>query len=184
VLAVALTTATGTTANDDGGLMRHLTKEQALNEVAFPDADEIERHTLFLEPEQQQALSDAARSEFDSRLLTVYAGQRDGEVVGYAFIDSAVVRTKLATTLVVLGTDGSIREARVLAWQEPPEYQPAQRWLDRFLGRRLDGSAFHVGRDVDAISGATLSVQMFTSHVRRALAVHELIVERPALAGR
>lgn len=182
--SLVLLAAAPATAHEDGGLALHMTKDEALNEVAFPEADRIERLTLFLEPGQQRVLAQTARSPFDSRLLTVYAGYRDGQSIGYAFIDSAIVRSKVATSLVVLDRDGSVRQVRVLAWQEPPEYQPPQRWLDRLLHRSLEGDALQVGRDVDAISGATLSVRTLTAHVRRALAVHEVILDEPALVRR
>lgn len=184
MLSILTLTAAPGDAHEDGDLAVHLTKEEALNEVAFPGADRIERRTLFLEPEQQQALSATARSRFDSRLLTVYTGYRGKEIIGYAFIDSAIVRSKAAATLVVLERDGTVRDARILAWQEPPEYQPPQRWLDRFRGRRSPDDPLRVGRNVDAISGATLSVRTITGHVRRALAIHDVILDDPAIAER
>ncbi|MBD3647104.1 MAG: FMN-binding protein [Pseudomonadales bacterium] len=160
-----------------------MTKHEALNQVAFPDADHIQRRTLFLEPEQQQRLSDTAHSRFESRLLTVYTGYRGNQVIGYAFIDSAIVRSKPAATLTVLARDGTLRELRILAWQEPPDYRPPQRWLQRLAGRRLDGpGSLRVGHDVDGISGATLSVRMLTAHVRRALAIHDVLLDELSLA--
>lgn len=174
---LVLALAAGAVAHEDDGARVHMTKQEALQQVAFPDAERIERRTLFLEPAQQRALSERAGSRFDSRLYTVYVGYRGGKISGYAVIDTDIVRTKAATYIAVLEPDGRLRDMRILAWQEPPEYQPPQRWLDRFLGRHLENASLRVGRDVDAISGATLSVRMLTEHVRRALALHDVLLE-------
>ncbi len=168
----------GVIAHEDGDGRVLMTKQEALEKVAFPSASRIERRTLFLKPEEQQVMSDRARSRFESQLYTVYIGYAEDKVVGYAVIDTDTVRTKAATYLAVLEPDGTLRDMRILAWQEPPEYQPPQRWLDRFSGRRLEEHAgLRVGRDVDAISGATLSVRMLTEHARRALALHDVLLK-------
>jgi Na+-translocating ferredoxin:NAD+ oxidoreductase RnfG subunit len=179
-----LALSAGAVAHEDDGAGVHMTKQEALEEVAFPDADRVERRTLFLEPDEQQALSRRARSQIDSRLQTVYVGYRDDKITGYAVIDTGTVRTKAATYIAVMEPHGRLRDLRILAWQEPPEYQPPQRWLDRLLGRKLDDGSLQAGRDVDAISGATLSVRMLTEHVRRALALHDVLLEDPSVVQR
>jgi hypothetical protein len=165
-------------ARADGGndATVHLTKDEALETVAFPDSDRIERRTLFLEEEELEALSRRAYSRVESRLQTVYVGWQGDTITGYAVIDTDIVRSKAATYIAVLTPEGAIRDVRILAWQEPPEYEPPQRWLDRFVGRDLEGSVLRVGQDVDGISGATLSVRMVAEHIRRALALHDVVL--------
>lgn len=165
-------------AHEDDDASVHMTKEQALETVAFADSDRIERRTLFLEAEQLDALSQRAYSRVESRLQTVYVGWKGDVVTGYAVIDTDIVRSKAATYIAVLTPEGTLRDVRILAWQEPPEYQPPQRWLDRFKGRDLDKSALRVGQDVDAISGATLSVRMLAEHMRRAVALHDVMLAK------
>ena len=180
-LLLALPISGSAVAHEGGGSIGvHMTKEEALEEVAFPGADRIERRTLFLERAEQKALSERAQSPFDSRLQTVYVGYRNGNVTGYAVIDTDIVRSKMATYLIVMEPDGELRHMRILAWQEPPEYEPPQRWLDLFKERRLDDGPLRVGRDIHAMSGATLSVHMLTEHVRRALALHDVLLEQQA----
>lgn len=164
-------------AHEDDDASVHMTKDEALETVAFPESDRIERRTLFLEPEELQALSTRAYSRVESRLQTVYVGWQGETVLGYAVIDTDIVRSKAATYIVVLTPEGTIRDMRVLAWQEPPEYEPPQRWLDRFIGRDLDTHTLRPGQDVDGISGATLSVRMLAEHARRAVALHDVLLD-------
>lgn len=183
--ALLVVAPSGALAHEDGDARVLMKKQEALETVAFIGADRIERRTLFLNPDEQRILSERARSRFDSRLYTVYTGYRGEQVVGYAVIDTDTVRSKVATYMAVLEPDGELRDMRILAWQEPPEYQPPQRWLDRFVGRRLGGDGtLRVGQDVDAISGATLSVRMLTEHVRRALALHDVLLKKPIVVQR
>jgi transcriptional regulator of nitric oxide reductase len=176
----ALVFASPVFAHEEDDASIHMTKDEALETVAFPGADRIERRTLFLEPEELKALSQRAYSKVESRLQTVYVGWKGDTVTGYAVIDTDIVRSKAASYIAVLTPDGKVKDVRILAWQEPPEYEPPQRWLDRFIGRDLETSSLRVGQDVDAISGATLSVRMMAEHMRRALALYDVLLAEDA----
>lgn len=151
-----------------------LSQEEAL-EIAFPDADRVERETYVLSDEQLQALQKHARAEFPNQIITVHRGYRDGELLGYAFIDVHTVRTLPEAFLVVLTPEGTVRTLRVLAFYEPLDYLPTGRWYEQFGGKDSE-APLRLGGDVHGIVGATLSARAATAGVRRALAVHELIL--------
>lgn len=144
-------------------------RDQALK-LAFPRADRIEPRNLFLNDSERAAVGRAAGTHLDSGLYTFYVGYRGGEVTGYAAIEAATVRTQPATVMVVLNPDRSVRLVEILAFFEPPEYRPQQRWLAQFGGRRL-GPQLRVGSDIQGITGATLSAQALTRQVRKTLAM-------------
>ncbi|MDN5848158.1 MAG: FMN-binding protein [Nitrococcus sp.] len=150
-------------------------KQTALKH-AFPQADRIERETLFFDSAARAEVSHLAQAPFDSGLFTVYIGYRAGEIQGYTFIDTRIVRTHPATFMVVLSPKGRVRMVRVLAWTEPPEYQPMRRWLEQFEGH--EGSQeVQLDQDIQGISGASLSSRTLTDGVRRALAVYQFCLE-------
>ena len=159
-------------------------KESALR-LAFPDADSVTVRDLFLSDEEAGQVERAARSPVESRLVSVYVGHRDSRVTGYAFFDTHRVRTLPETFLLVLGPAGRVRGTHLLAFHEPPEYQPPARWLERFAGRVLDDD-LALGRDVDGITGSTLTAHALTAAVRRLLAVHrvKLAPENGVILGR
>ena len=64
------------------------------------------------------------------------------------------------------------------AFHEPLDYLPTKRWYERLVGVDTTGP-LRIGRDVDAVSGATLSARAATASVRRMLAYHRLLL-RPA----
>ncbi len=160
-----------------------LSQREAL-EQAFPDADRIEQQTYLLDDAQAEAISKLARSRLESRLIKIHTGRRGDEILGHAFIDVHRVRTLPEAFLVVLTPEGKVRSLRLLAFYEPPEYAPPERWLRLFDDKRLD-PALKIGGDIHVIAGSTLSSRAVTDSVRRSLAAFEVLVRRdPAVAVR
>lgn len=153
-------------------------KDEAL-QMAFPGGTAITQRTIFLDDAQMAAIRERTGSALDSKLFTYYEGRRDGELVGYAVIDTHTVRTLPETFLVVLSPEGAITRVVVLAFYEPPEFLPADRWLAQFKGRQLTDGAWRVGRDVHGISGATLTAHAVNEGLQRILVLHRLVM-RPA----
>lgn len=145
-------------------------------ELAFPDADRIEDETVVLEDAQVDRIQSIARSSLESRLVRVYRGFRGAELLGYAFIDVHNVRTLPEAFLVVLSPQGSVQALRVLAFHEPLEYMPTDRWYHQFEDVSL-ARGLRLGRDVHGIVGATLSARATTRGVRRALALYEVMLQ-------
>lgn len=152
------------------------TKAEAL-QLAFPAADRIESESFVLEDEQVRAIESLARCELDSKLVTLYRGIRDQAVLGYAFLDVHNVRTRSEAILVVLTPEGRVRSLRLLAFHEPLEYKPHDRWYQQFDGKSLR-DPLRLGRDIHGVVGATLSSRATARGVRRALAVYEVLVRK------
>ncbi len=162
------------------GAAVYLTQPQAL-EQAFPGA-RVERTALFLTPGQAKSVEQRARVKLGSRLATAYVAWRGDTLQGTAFFDSRVVRTMPAVLMVVVAPDTTVARVDVLAFHEPPDYQPTPRWLGLFPRRRLDDQLWP-GRAIRNLSGATLSARAVTEATRLALALYELTVA-PALPKR
>ncbi len=158
-----------------------LAKDEALA-LAFPGNDRIEERTFILTDAQKADVEHRARAPLDSQLVTIYVGWKGGELLGYGVIDTHVVRTLPETILVVIDPKGTLRRVHVLAFNEPPEYMPTERWLDKLGGRALDDD-LKVGAGIQGITGATLSAQAMTAGVRRALALFAVLVHDAAAPG-
>jgi len=150
----------------------YLSKQEALD-WAFPGAERIEKEILYLSGTERRRIEELAHAEMDTGLFTVYRGYRDDRLLGYAFIDTRTIRSKPAVFLVVLHPDGALRDTRILAWQEPPEYLPSERWLEQFDGHGLD-TRTQLGRGIHAMTGATLTSRSLTDGIRRVLAIREV----------
>lgn len=143
--------------------------------LAFPDADEVRSEVTVLSAEQVERIQELAKSELQTEIVKLYSGWKDGRVQGYAYIDVHTVRTLPEAFLVVLEPDGSVRSLRVLAFYEPLDYMPADRWYHQFDGVR-PGDSLRLGREIHGITGATLSARAVTASVRRVQAMYQVLV--------
>jgi len=150
-------------------------KDEAL-ELAFPEADRVETRTFILSDAEHSRAERLARAPIDSKLFTLYAGWKDGQIVGYAAIESHTVRTMPESILVVLSPDGEVRSTVVLAFHEPLDYLPSNRWLRQFEGKGPPAE-LQPGRDIAGILGSTLTVQAVSQGVRKVLALFQILVQ-------
>ncbi len=141
--------------------------------LAFGEDAVVEMRPVFLTEAQRREVERLARVRLDSGLYTFYVGRRDGKVIGYAAIETHTVRTKPETLLIVLDPQGHLRQVVVLAFHEPPEYQPPARWFARLLGRPLE--SLRLGGGVEGITGATLSARAALDSVRKVLALYRVV---------
>ena len=151
-------------------------RQEAL-ELAFPDADRVEDITFVLREDQVERIEALSRSTLETKLVKVHTGYLGDAVTGYAFIDIHNVRTLPEAFMVVLNPDGSVRSLRLLAFHEPLDYKPPDRWYSQFDDKSMS-SRLRLGGDIHGIVGATLSARATTRGVRRALALYEVLVEK------
>ena len=150
------------------------TQKEALA-LAFPDADRVERETFILDSSQAGRIEKLSRSRLESKLVTFYTAYKGEQVLGYAHIDVHTVRTLPEGFLVVLDPEGGVRSLRVLAFYEPLDYLPTERWYGQFEGK-TGAAPLRVGHDVHGVVGATLSARAATQGVRRALAYYDVLI--------
>jgi hypothetical protein len=174
---VALAALVGLAAAGAAGAKVYQSREAALAS-AFPDAERVETRSVLLGDAQAHRVEELSGGPLDTRLVTLHTGLREGRVLGHALIDVHTVRTLPEALLVVLTPEGSVRSLRVIAFYEPEEYLPGERWLGQFEGRAL-GPDLRLRGEIDGIAGATLSSQAVTLAVRRALAIHQVLLAAP-----
>lgn len=158
-----------------GATVFHSQKEALA--LAFPDAERIEDETYVLSAEQARRVEELSKAPLETKLVRIWRGLRGDVVQGYALIDVHTVRTHPEAFLVVLSPEGSVRSVRILAFHEPLDYLPPERWYRQFDGRG-QGDALRVGGDVHGIVGATLSAQATAQGVRRALALYRVLIAK------
>jgi hypothetical protein len=163
-----------------------LSQREALA-LAFPGADRIEKKSVVLDPAQAAAVEQLSGAPLESQLVTLHQGFRGGELLGYALIDVHTVRTLPEAFMVVLTPEGRVASLRMLAFYEPSEYKPPDRFLAQFDARALDAE-LRLGGAIHGIAGSSLSARAVTTGVRRSLALYQVLVAGPsgavAVSGR
>ncbi|MEQ1636767.1 MAG: FMN-binding protein [Methylococcales bacterium] len=149
-------------------------KNEAL-ELAFGKGNPVELLSLFPDKEQTAQIQKIAKVTLDSGLFSFYVGKEQGKISGYAAIESSTVRTKPETLMIVLSPEGNLRNVFTLAFHEPPEYQPPERWYSLLANRTVEDMDFNKG--VQGIVGATLSTRSALTSVRKVMAFYEVLVK-------
>lgn len=142
---------------------------------AFSSPATVERRTAFLDETERARIAAIAGGEEDPPgIVTYYVGRRGDEVLGYAYFDAHVVRTRRELLMILLDPGGTIRRIEVVRFAEPPEYRPPGRWLEQFHGRDSP-EELAARREIVGLTGATLTAAAVGRAVRRTLALHRVI---------
>ncbi|CAA9892128.1 FMN-binding domain protein [Candidatus Methylobacter favarea] len=149
-------------------------KNEAM-ELAFGKSKQVELLSLFPNDQETAKIQKLAKVKLESGLFTFYIGKEQGNILGYAAIESITVRTKPETLMIVLTPEGELRNVYTLAFHEPPEYQPPERWYQQLYKRPLSAMDFNKG--VDGISGATLSTRAAITSIRKVMAIYQVLVK-------
>ena len=152
----------------------YYSKNEAM-ELAFGKDAVVEMLSLFPTKAQRTQIEKLARVKMESSLYTFYIGKKDGKTLGYAAIENHTVRTKPETLLVLLSPQGQVKVIHTLAFHEPPEYQPPQRWYQQLYKRELDQLSFRA--DIQGITGATLSTRSAINITRKVMAIYQILVK-------
>jgi hypothetical protein len=128
---------------------------------------------LFPTVEEVTQIEQLAKVKLESKMFSFYVGKQQGSVLGYAAIESHTVRTQPETLLILLDANGNLRNVFTLAFHEPPDYQPPERWFAQLIGHSLDQLSFD--RDVQAVAGATLSTRAALNSARKVLAIFQVM---------
>lgn len=149
-------------------------KNEAM-ELAFGKGAQIEPLSLFPDEGQIAQIQQAAKMKLESGMFTFYVGKDKGKVLGYMAIESITVRTKPETLMILLDAEGELQKVVTLAFHEPQEYQPPERWFEKLYKRPFADMDFNKG--IDGISGATLSTHAAVNSIRKVMSIYQLMVK-------
>ena len=150
----------------------YLTKKEALKR-SFPNADETFKKQFWLDDVQRKKISMLCNQKIRDKRLVFYGGKKAGKVIGYMIIDHYIGKTLPITFMVVLNTDGTVRDTAIMVYREPQGMEVRYKsFLKQFFGKNAS-STF---RDVIAITGATISVRAMIKGVRKAVAAYQVLI--------
>ena len=160
-----------------------ITVEAALKDI-FPQATQIVPETLKLTQTQIQEIATKARMEEGSLSkgeFRVHIAQKGREVIGYAFEDTVPGKWGPIDYLLGVYPHGKVIKVVVLSYQEKrgrPTAKP--RFLKQFIHKTAE-DPLRLRKDINGISGATVSSQAVTDGVRKLLNIFEEVYKIPAL---
>ncbi len=95
--------------------------------------------------------------------------KQDDRLVGYAYLGQAPSMKDVFDYVVLFDPELAVKKLKVLIYREDYGRQiGSQRWLQQFIGKK-SGEHLEYGKDVDAISGATISAKSMTEATKQVL---------------
>ncbi len=110
------------------------------------------------------------------KIFTVFAND---DIIGWAVILDEMGKVKPITFMVGIDKEGEVLEVRVLEYREMRGRQIKRRsFLRQFKGKTIK-SLLRIGRDIDAVTGATISSEAVAAAVKKSLKIVEYLSTKP-----
>ncbi len=160
----------------------YLTREEALKKL-MPHADTIEEQTVTLSPDQKQAVEQLVGGQIREERYAFGIGKQGDVPIGYAVLLDIIGKERPITFMVAVSAGGEVMGIEVLLYRESRGSEiRSGRFMQQFIGKTA-AAPLKLGRDVDAISGATLSSRATAYAVKKALVLVEVIYTHGKMAA-
>ena len=138
------------------------------------------RKTLELSDDQLAQLGkDLGRKITASRYPYLEVRDDQGHPLGAIFLLDVIGQSQPITFAVAVGADGTLRDVAVMVYREAHGEEIAdKRFRKQFAGKHV-ADPIALGKDIDAISGATISSRSATFAARKGLRLAELVRYAP-----
>lgn len=147
----------------------YATEDEALKE-AFPDSA-FKKQTIELTSYLKERITENLGKNVYEASIDVFEATLGGAIQGYGFVMNQVGKTKNITFMVSIDTEGTVVAVKILTFRESQGFEVKnKRWLAQFKGKDLL-SRLRVKKDIDNISGATMSSRAVTKGVARAISM-------------
>jgi electron transport complex protein RnfG len=157
---------------------------RAILAAFFPRSERVTYQTFVLDPTLRSRLGQRLGYAPPRDRYTIFIAQTQGRVDGYAVIDDQLGLHQPITFATRLSSHGMVERVEIMVYREPrgDEVRDA-RFRKQFEGKTAQ-DPMRLERDIDAVSGATISSASMAVGVRRAaVLVEELALGMSALAS-
>jgi H+/Na+-translocating ferredoxin:NAD+ oxidoreductase subunit G len=156
-------------------------RESEVPRALFGDHVTSARKSLELSPAEVAELSRILERKVEIRSYPYLEVRPEGEgkpIVGEVFLMDVIGQSLPITFAVGVKQDGTLQDVQVMVYREPHGDEIRERrFRTQFAGKKLQDPLV-VGKDIDAISGATISSASAAYAARKGLALADLLRRR------
>ena len=132
-------------------------------------------NTLELTAVVKSQLQNTAQQVFYRDELYYWTISKNDSTLAHAFLDNVLGKSMPITFLVLLNTKGEIISSEVIKYREAYGAEVGNKnWLSQFI-HFSDTSDYSVGKNIDGISGATISVNSLSRGIRKIALLYPLV---------
>jgi Na+-translocating ferredoxin:NAD+ oxidoreductase RnfG subunit len=119
-----------------------------------------------------------ARLRFLQNQVYIWEITQNDSLVGLAYLDNVKGKSQPITFAVFYNSQGKVARSHIIKYREPVGGEVSnQYWLKQFFGKWAQ-SNYKVGKDIDGISGATISVNAVTRGIHRSTFVADYFLKK------
>jgi thiamine biosynthesis lipoprotein len=157
-----------------GEAVVYLSREEALKGL-MPAAEQVREETVTLTDAQRERLYALLGSRIRDRAVTFWIGLQGDRPASYATVLDVIGKEQPITFMVAVSPEGAVQAVEVLAYRESQGSEiRSKRFMRQFTGKTL-AAPLKLGRDIDSISGASLSSRSTAYAVKKALALVDVV---------
>jgi Na+-translocating ferredoxin:NAD+ oxidoreductase RnfG subunit len=152
--------------------------EKTISDVAGSGANIVFlKYTL---PEQaKRAIENQIQQKFFGDYVYLWLICDSDSISGFAILDNVYGKSMPITFLTIFDYSGSITLVDIIRYREPFGGAIASRnWLDQFIGKNSEDN-FTFGKNIDSITGATISVGSVTKGIKKLTILSQYILQDP-----
>ncbi len=174
---VVIATACVSSIQTPAFAVQYLSIAQA-QQLCFPKASQFVESTIRLTPDQIKVIEKKSGVDVlfsEQKVWMAYSGTA---LLGWFIVDDVIGKHELIHWALALNFDGSVKQLEILNYRENYGSEIRDRhFRDQFVGKKL-GAPLQTDRDIQTISGATLSCRHITDGVKRLLAFYDLVLKK------
>ena len=128
--------------------------------------------------ERKIYLEKKSRLRFMFDHIYIWEITRSDTLIGIAILDNVLGKSLPITFLSCFNSDGKLIRAHIVKYREDYGYEVGnKRWLNQFIGFGVN-SDFTIGKNIDGISGATISVNSVARGINRSAIIVEYLLTK------
>ncbi len=136
----------------------------------------IVKKNILLSKIQASKIQKNSSTKLDSKIFRVFKATKESTLLGYGILINKKVRSKNAVVLYFISKDAILKSIEIIAFNEPLEYIPSDKWNSQFEDVSTD-RMLRVSREIPTITGATLSARSITDGSRVAFAFYNEVLK-------
>jgi len=155
-------------------------RDDAEEYINFAYGKDIQVNFIKWNPTQERKIiiEKKARLRFMFDHIYVWEITRSDTIVGIAILDNVLGKSLPITFLSCFNSDGQLIKTHIVKYREDYGYEVGnKRWLNQFIGLDVN-SDFIIGKNIDGISGATISVNSVTRGINRSAIIVEYLLTK------
>ncbi len=143
--------------------------------ILYPENTDIRMHILTLDKQIKKEVENQVKQKFYRDKLYYWTISQVDTTIAYAFLDNVIGKSMPITFMVILNIDGDIISANVIKYREAYGSEVGNKgWLRQFINFN-NNSNYNIGKDIDGISGATISVKSMSKGIHKIVTLYPLI---------